>query len=116
MKVKTGIDLLRSKRFLESFKIGGEAFSRRVFTSQELKQNTREQLASIFCLKEAIIKALKLPVDSWLMISTNRQSDGKVECSFTDLKLAKKIISLDTSISHDGGWIVAVVFAILHSE
>ena len=116
MKIKTGIDIMEKKRFLESYEKGGEKFSSRIFTHQELKQNSKEQLASIFSMKEAIIKALQLPQSSWQVISTNRKGNGKVECSFTDEKIARKIKSLDTSISHDGGFIIAIAAAILENE
>lgn len=92
------------------------AFRSRLFSSQEQRQNSDTQLVSIFCLKEAIIKALLIPQNSWLKISTDRKMSGKVGCSFTDKKIAEKIITLDSSISHDGGWIIAVVVAILKTK
>lgn len=113
MDIKTGIDLLDLNRFLTSLKNGGENFQKRVFTPQEIRQNTREQLASIFALKEAVIKSLELPVGSWLSISTNRKANGKVACTFLDPGIAKRIISIDTSISHDGRWIIAVVVIVI---
>ena len=113
VKVKTGIDLLVINRFVNSYKKRGKAFSERIFSPQELSQNSSEQLASIFCLKEALIKALGLPKDSWLLISTNRKRNGKVECSFADSRIVRNIKSIDTSISHDGGMVVAVATALL---
>jgi phosphopantetheine--protein transferase-like protein len=113
MQVKTGIDLLNSKQFLSSLKSGGEKFEQRVFTPQEIRQNNLEQLASIFALKEAVHKALELPSGSWLKISTNRQTNGKVKFSLLDSALAEPILSLDSSISHDGRWIIAIAVIII---
>ncbi len=113
VEIKIGIDIISSYRFLKSYKAGGEAFIKRLFTPQEIRQNTKEQLVSIFCLKESIIKALQLPQDSWLTINTNRRANGKVECSFIDPKIAKMISSIDTSISHEGQWIVAAAIVVL---
>ena len=113
MRIKIGVDFSREERFLASFKKGGGSFLNRLFTNQELRQNSTAQLASIFSLKEAVIKALELPQNSWLQINTNRKENGKVECSFLNEKIAEKISSLDTSISHDGGWIIAEAVVIL---
>lgn len=116
MNIKVGTDVLDKKRFLDSYKNGGDPFLQHIFTPQELRQNSKEQLASIFCLKEAVIKALELPYDSWLIVSTNRKTNGKVECSFLDRKIAKRIISLDTSISHEEKMIVAVAVIIIDNK
>ena len=113
MEIKTGIDILRKRRFLGSMKRGGKAFLERTFTPQELRQNTKEQLASIFCMKEAVMKALELPGNSWLMISTSRKENGKVVSSLLTQAIAGRIASLDTSISHDGEWIIGIAVCIL---
>lgn len=113
MKFKVGVDIVSKKRFLKSYKRGKEGFLGRLFTPQELKQNSIDQLVSIFCLKEAVMKALELPQDSWLTISTNRTGNGKVDCSFVGRTIARKIISLDTSISHDAGLIIGVAVIVV---
>ena len=113
MNVKVGTDIVDIKRFLSSSKNGGEAFNNRLFTPFEQRTNTVEQLASIFCLKEALIKALSLSYDSWLVISTKRLDNGKLDCSFSDVKIAKSIISIDTSISHEGDLIFGVAVVII---
>ncbi len=112
MKIKTGIDIVNRKRFQASLKAGKEAFLDRLFLPQELRQNTPDQLASIFALKEAIMKALDKP-RIWHSICTNRKASGKVECSFTDVSVAQMISSLDTSIAHEGEWIIAVVVIVM---
>lgn len=112
MIVKTGIDILSRSRFSKSFN-SSEAFKYKIFTQQELGNNTPQQLASIFCLKESIIKALGLKSASWLMISTSRLENGKVVCSFLDPDIASKIESFDTSISHEKDFIVTTATFIL---
>ncbi len=116
MPVKIGVDITTKTRFEKSLENGGNAFINHLFTPQELRQNTKDQLASIFCLKEAVIKALELPHNSWLKINTNRQSNGKVVCSFIDKDTATKISSLDTSISHEGEIIISVAAIILEEK
>jgi phosphopantetheine--protein transferase-like protein len=111
--IKVGTDLLKLNRFIKSAENGKGPFLKRLFTPQELKQNSIEQLGSIFSLKEAAIKALSLSPGDWLKINTNRTKTGKVGITFLDSNLASKIISLDTSLSHDGGWIIAVVVAVI---
>lgn len=113
MVIKTGVDVLKTKRFLESAERGGDVFLKKIYTDYELRQNKGEQLASIFCVKEAIIKTMDLPPGSWLEINTKRNRRGKVECSFTNSEIARKVMALDTSVSHDGGLIIATAVAIL---
>lgn len=115
MDIRVGTDILRISRFLNSLSKGKDNFINHLFTPQEIRQNSKEQLAGIFCIKEALIKALELPTDSWLKINTNRNGNGKVSISFLDSKIAREVKSLDTSISHDGGWIIAVAVIILAS-
>lgn len=113
MQTKIGIDIVLKSRFHKSLKTGKDAFLKRIFTPQELRQNSKDQLASIFCIKETIIKALELPQDSWLFINTNRKENGKVECSFLERTIAQNIISLDTSISHEREWIIGAAIVLL---
>lgn len=113
MVIKTGTDITYENRFLTSLKRGKAVFLQSLFTAQEIRQNSELQLASIFCLKEAVMKALEMPHDSWLNISTDRTESGKVMCSILDRKTASTIKSLDTSISHDGGLIIAVAVALI---
>lgn len=114
-KIKTGTDILDKNRFLESYKNGGPAFLEKIFTPFEMRENSPEQLASIFCLKEAVVKALELPNSSWLSISTRRKSNGKVLASLVDKNIARKISSLDTSISHEGNLVLAICAVIVEN-
>ncbi len=113
MQTKIGIDILNRLRFETAVTCGGQNFLERTFLPQELRQNTAFQLVSIFCVKEALIKALELSADSWRRISTNRDSSGKIRCSFISERTAAKIISLDVSVSHDEPWVIAVAVVVV---
>ncbi len=115
MNIRVGTDIIDKSRFLESCKKGGNTFLEKLFTPIETRENSPEQLASIFCLKEAIVKALELPSSSWLEINTRRKSNGKVVCSFIDQNIARKISSIDTSISHEGNMIIAVCVVLIEN-
>lgn len=116
MNIKVGTDILDKRRFLKSCKNGGNTFLEKLFVPYELRENSQDQLASIFCLKEAIVKAMELPNSSWLSISTRRKENGKVNCTFTDEHIARRITSLDTSISHEGKMIIAVAVIIIENK
>lgn len=116
MQIKVGTDILDKDRFLKSCKNGGDTFLEKLFTPYELRENSKEQLASVFCLKEAIVKALQLPNSSWLSISTRRINNGKVSCTFTNETIARGITSLDTSISHEEKMIIAVAVIIIENK
>lgn len=112
MEIKTGIDILKRERFDDS-KRSGDAFLNRIFLPHELNENSEDQLASVFCVKEAIVKALQLSPGSWTTIATHREAGGKLLCTITDEALERRILSFDTSISHDGDYIVAVAVVLL---
>ncbi len=116
MNIKVGTDILDKRRFLKSCKSGGNTFLEKLFTPYEQRENSQEQLASIFCLKEALVKALELPNSSWLNINTTRKDNGKVDCSFTNEDIARRILSLDTSISHEREMIIAVAVVIIDNK
>lgn len=115
MQVRTGIDILDKKRFISSIHNGKDVFLEKIFTPEELRHNTHEQLASMFCVKEAIHKALELSPGSWQDIHLTRKENGKLHPSFTNADIAKNIVSLDTSVSHEGDLIVALVCAIVNN-
>jgi len=112
MTIKTGIDLVYLPRFKKSLKNGGENFLRRVFLKEELADQRIEHLAGIFAAKEAVIKALSLPSDSWHDIQISHKKEGNPQ-----VQLATSHFSLPTSslsISHDGNYVVAHFVAILN--
>lgn len=112
MKIVTGIDLVYLPRFKRSAKFGGENFLKRVFHEQEFKHlpsENIEHLAGIFAAKEAVIKALLLPGDSWLDIRIKHDPAGapRMEILHQDIK------NYSLSISHDGNYVVAQYTALV---
>ena len=111
MQIKTGVDIVSVNEFEKSIKNGGQAFLIRCFNRIELNDQKVQHLSGIFAAKEAIIKALEFPADSWLTITVTSQKNGKSQANFIYLK--NKIISSDISISHIKEYAVAVFTVIL---
>ena len=105
MRIACGIDLVEDTRF-EVLK------SDSAFLSKCLQPSERElldKLPSIFALKEAVVKALLLPADSWLEIEVSYQESGKTAVSLSDAVRPDGLVSLDCSVSHENGYTVAQV-------
>lgn len=113
MQIKTGIDLIYLPKFIKSLKNGGENFLKRVFTSEELGRHPKgvQHLAGIFAAKEAVIKAISLPKDSWHEIEIKNLPSGAPEVKIVNSQLS--ILSCSLSISHDGDYIIAQFVCIL---
>ncbi|OGH19117.1 MAG: hypothetical protein A3D74_02190 [Candidatus Levybacteria bacterium RIFCSPHIGHO2_02_FULL_37_13] len=105
MKIACGVDLVYLPRFKKSLKNGGDNFLRRIYHDKELKKTDTAHLAGIFAAKEAVIKALSLPVDSWQDISIDYKSNGAPEVKILSLK--SSILNHSLSISHDGNYVIA---------
>ena len=105
MNIACGVDLVYLPRFKKSLKRGGENFLRRIYHEQELIKNDTAHLAGIFAAKEAVIKALKLPIDSWHDIKVIKNSKGAPSIELTTYNLQLTTYSL--SISHDANYVIA---------
>lgn len=117
MKIVTGIDLVYIPRFKRSLKNGGENFLKRVFHEQEFKHlpsENIEHLAGIFAGKEAVIKALSLPTDSWHDIQITNNSSGLPKVKITNYQLL--ITNYSLSISHDGNYVIAQFVGIVEDD
>lgn len=101
--IQCGVDLVLKSRIEE--KIEEPAFLKEVFHPSELKH--RGKLASIFVLKEAVMKALGRKVD-WLLIEIQYSKNGKPEIILA-ADVMKGIKGIDGSVSHDGEYIVGFV-------
>jgi len=110
-KVRVGIDIIFIPDFKEQLSMGGAEFKKRVLHSFELSTKI-ETLAGIFASKEAVIKALGLPVGSWLQIEVKKSNSGKPEVILPN-NFKKVYKSWDLSISHAGDYAVAVFVAVL---
>jgi len=111
MIIKCGIDLVYLPRFKRSLKSGGENFLRRVYHNQELTNHNAAHLAGIFAAKEAVIKALSLPTDSWHNIYITYSHNGTPLVEILNHK--SSIINQSLSISHDGNYTVAYFVALI---
>lgn len=114
MKILTGIDLVYLPRFKKSLKNGGEEFLRRVFLNDELKNQQIDHLAGIFAAKEAVVKALDLPKDSWHDILITHQKNGNPLVQFPTYHLL--LLTSSLSISHDKDYVIAQFVAILDEK
>lgn len=105
MLIKTGLDLVYLPRFRKSLKSGGASFLQRVYVPQELKDKGATRLAGIFAAKEAVIKALGLPPDSWhsIHIAHDKSGTPKVAIHYSRFTIHDSSLS----ISHDGNYVVA---------
>lgn len=114
MKFVTGVDLVYLPKFKKALKNGGEVFLRRVFRANELAGPVSvNHLAGIFAAKEAVIKALGLPVDSWHDIKVTHLLNGRPNLKIASVQLADQISNSSLSISHDGSYVIAQFVAIL---
>lgn len=114
MTIKTGIDLVYLPKFQKSLESGGENFLRRIFHDTELEEQDGQRLAGIFAAKEAVIKALSLPQDSWKYIAIKYQPTGAPRVEL--LSGTAELQSHDLSISHDGRYVVAQFVAVLRND
>lgn len=112
MNLHLGSDILELERFQKSFQKYPQKFKRDIFNAEELKNKNIQHLAGIFAAKEAVIKALDLQPGAWKNIEIKYKSSGKPQFFLKSSKEQSPIISQDISISHDGGYIIAVVVAI----
>ncbi|MBI2040309.1 holo-ACP synthase [Candidatus Microgenomates bacterium] len=121
MKILTGVDLIYLPRFKNALKNGGENFLRRVFLAKELENQQLEHLAGIFAAKEAAIKALSLPPNSWHNIQITHQPDGAPQAKIFNFLASRRsgqfsIFNSSLSISHDGNYVIAQFVAILDEK
>lgn len=118
MEVRSGVDLVFLPRFRKVLNSGGASFFKRVYLSEELSDRREEHLAGIFAAKEAVMKAIGLPKDSWQDIKITYKQNGAPEVKISNFKLAplsyeKQISNSSLSISHDGDYVVAYFVALI---
>lgn len=101
--MKCGIDLVLNKRIEKN--LSNPNFLSKVFHASELKLEKRK-LIGIFCLKEAVMKAIGKKLN-WREIEVNFDKSGKSKITISD----RKFKSIDASISHDGDYTIGMVVA-----
>lgn len=109
MQLRTGVDFIKISRFGQSAQ--DPAFMARTFSIGELTNQRPEHLAGFFAAKEAVVKALSIPVGSWLSIRLFNYPDGRPGVEFLPPLTAPE--SFDLSIAHDGEYAVAFFVATL---
>ena len=125
---RVGIDMIAVHAVEEAIATHGERYLRRIFTEHELASCETPQgrstasLASRWAAKEATIKVLA-PVEGqpeWTSIEVRRATGGApaLELSGTAAALAEAagITSLALSMTHEGPFAAAVVFALCRAE
>lgn len=111
MRVTSGIDLVQVSRFRKTLAQGGSQFMRRMFVEDEITSSDPRHLAGIFAAKEAIIKALSLPVDSWREITISYNQSGGPQANV--YSFSSPLLSHSLSISHDGDYVIAQFVALV---
>jgi len=119
-----GIDLVAVSQVREALHTHGERYLQRIFTEHELAccrtpaGLSPESLAARWAAKEATIKVLQ-PVGhqpEWTRMEVRRQSNGASTLELTgtaaDLAEVAGITSLSLSMTHEGHYAAAVVFAL----
>ena len=97
--MKIGNDIVQIKRIANL----DDKTKNKIFHKSELTRNKKpENLAGIFAAKEACKKVFN-DLD-WLDIEIKKKKNGK-----PTLEINKQIENYDLSISHDGGFAIAVV-------
>ena len=111
--IKTGVDIIETKRIQESIEKFGEKFLNRIFTIREIeycerKQNQKFQsYAARFAAKEAVFKAISEEITNkydieWKEIEIINDKNGRPHVNLLG-KLAEKLsesYQIDVSLSH----------------
>lgn len=114
MTIKTGVDLVYLPRFRKSLESGGTSFLQRVYVPQELVDQSPTHLAGIFAAKEAVIKTLGLPADSWHSIQVSHNLSGAPHVKFQPP--ISHLTHHSLSISHDGNYVIAQFTALVQDK
>jgi len=101
--IKTGVDLLLNSRLEENIK--DPEFLKKVFQISELKY--KDNLKSIFALKEATMKAIGKKI-GWKSIEISYKDSRPIIILSQDIK-PENFKSINGSISHDGEYTIGFV-------
>ncbi|MBI4317349.1 MAG: 4'-phosphopantetheinyl transferase superfamily protein [Chloroflexi bacterium] len=115
LAVRTGVDLVDLRQFESALSRGGEALRRRLFHPSEEAGADVERLAAVFAAKEAAFKALSLPPGDWHAVEVRHTPEGRPYLAFAPEFDTARVLSCDLSVSHNGGFVVASVVALLRA-
>lgn len=111
MALRVGCDIVSINVFRDRLCETGDLLPERIFHPGERSGATAERLAGMFAAKEAVIKALGIPAGSWQQLCVNHDESGAPEILFIEPK--PWINEITVSISHNAGFAIAVVAAIV---
>ena len=118
MKIRCGTDILRVSRIKNIKNL--DKFMKKVFTEREIsyiesKNRSFETITGMFCMKEAVSKALKTGIGKMSFMDVESiHDDGLVVKLNTDK--FPKVLDIDASIAHDGEYAVAMCVLMLEDE
>ena len=113
VSVKIGIDMVSDSRLEKKL---SDSFLKRVFHPSELGSRQPKKLAGIFAVKEAAFKALNLKAGSWLEVEVTKQQSGRPQVILSKSVKPKNLLSIDCSISHEGGITIAAIIVLLQDD
>ena len=120
MSLNVGIDLVSVAEIDDAIRLHGDRYLNRIYTDEERRDCAAEphRLAARFAAKEAAMKALRRgdePIP-WTAIGVRRDARGHPSLELTGeaatLAGARGVSTLELSLSHDGGYAVAIVLAV----
>lgn len=121
MIIGTGVDIVEIARFERFLQEGRDAIFLRLFTDREMeyckkKKHCAQHFALRFAAKEAFLKACGLGLRegiSWKDVEVINDSMGKPELQLSgraaEIAFEQGMNASFTSLSHDGGYAVAMV-------
>jgi len=115
MRVAVGVDIEKIERIKKLYELYGDRFVKRIFSEDEFdylnrKTDPSPHLAGMWAAKEACIKVFGRI--SPKKVSIMHEESGKPKLVLPE-NVAKRVISVDVSISHTGEYAVAAVVALL---
>lgn len=112
-QILCGIDVIQDSRIIKN--LTNQTFLDRILLPQEklLVIDTPRRLASIFSLKEAVIKALKITTDYWLSIEISYKENTKPFVTLSKEIAPQNLESIDCSVSHANGVTTSMVTLLL---
>ena len=118
--MKIGTDIIQISRIERSLEKFGDRFKEKYLTSSEIARTKKiESLAGLWAAKEAIAKALGCGIGSELSfhdITVSKDPRGTPCFALsTQAQIQHKIKESSLSISHDGGFAIAVVVITIES-
>lgn len=127
MKIRTGCDLVSMARFEKMLETSPNLLERVFLPSEQSStikaddQNRLAHLAGIFAAKEAVMKALGIAAGEWQNIEISYEQNGRPKVHLGQVGVSNNALpnqsrapEIDVSISHAGGFALAVAVVAVH--